>query len=290
MWRGGLAKRAPGGLGLTIQPMSSPIVCKPTPWFLWRALAMLLMFAVFAVLFLFDGKTGYREKNYSYYVWKAVERASEEFTSREGAEDPEAWRQFARGQEIEFPEDRSILPERVEPPMAWPDKLADAEFMAAGQANPKKLLFVPLMDELGVRKKPGEKDYDARKIAEQWVFGAICGVLALGALFVLLRTQSRRLELADGVLKVPGSKPTPVSELNRLDLRKWKTKGLAFAWTGAGDGRKLRIDGLTYGGFKEEQGAPAERLMEALKAGFTGEIVDYEEEEEPAGDDAPAKP
>lgn len=249
---------------------------------------MLLMFAVFAGLFLFDGKTGYREKNYSYYVWKATERATEEFAAREGGEDPEGWREFAASQQVEFPEDRGILPERVPDPMPWPALLGDAEFMSAGMANHRELIFGPVMDEVGLKKKPGEQPYDARKITEQWIFGGLCAVLAAGSLVVLLRTLGRRLELADGVLKAPGSKPVPVAELNRLDLRKWKTKGLAFAWAGEGEGRKLRIDGLTYGGFKEEQGAPAERLMEALKAGFSGEIVDYEDAGDPPGEDAPS--
>ena len=61
-------------------------------------------------------------------------------------------------------------------------------------------------------------------------------------------------------------------DLVRLDLRKWETKGLAFAWAGE---RRLRIDGLTYGGFKKEQDEPAERLMGRLKEKFKGEILEY---------------
>lgn len=69
-----------------------------------------------------------------------------------------------------------------------------------------------------------------------------------------------------------------------MDLRKWDRKGLAFAWTKGGDAseRKIRIDGLTYGGFKKEDGEPAEKLMQAIKAGFSGELIEYEAEEDSA--------
>jgi len=55
---------------------------------------------------------------------------------------------------------------------------------------------------------------------------------------------------------------------------------MAWVSDGAGGERKIRIDGLTYGGFKLEDDEPAENLMRALKAKFSGEIIDYEAEEE----------
>jgi hypothetical protein len=105
----------------------------------------------------------------------------------------------------------------------------------------------------------------------------ICAALSLVALFFLLRTLSRKLVLADGVLYPPGAKPAAVKDLVRLDLRRWPSKGLAFAWAKEGDKeRKIRIDGLTYGGFKAAEGQPAEKLMESVKAGFSGELIEYE--------------
>jgi hypothetical protein len=47
----------------------------------------------------------------------------------------------------------------------------------------------------------------------------------------------------------------------------------------------LRIDGLTYGGFKKEQEEPAEQFMQRIRANFSGEIIEYTavvEEETPA--------
>ena len=74
-----------------------------------------------------------------------------------------------------------------------------------------------------------------------------------------------------------------LSELIRLDLRKWVTKGLAFAYYQTSDGKEgvIRIDGLTYGGFLKEQGEPAEQLMQLLRERFTGELIEYASESEP---------
>lgn len=72
----------------------------------------------------------------------------------------------------------------------------------------------------------------------------------------------------------------------------FETKGLAFAYarTPSGGERKLRIDGLTYGGFKPEQGEPAEQLMRALRENFTGEVIEYVTEPGPAAPGAGAAP
>jgi hypothetical protein len=76
------------------------------------------------------------------------------------------------------------------------------------------------------------------------------------------------------------------ADLKVLDLRKWDTKGLACAdYEGASGKGRLRIDGLTYGGFKKEQEEPAEQFMQRIRANFSGEIIEYTavvEEETPA--------
>ena len=50
----------------------------------------------------------------------------------------------------------------------------------------------------------------------------------------------------------------------------------------------MRIDGLTYGGFRKEDGEPAEKLMERLVANFSGELIDYAEGGDDPADDEPA--
>ena len=56
-------------------------------------------------------------------------------------------------------------------------------------------------------------------------------------------------------------------------------KGIAYATV---NGRKIRMDGMTYGGFDPAAGQPAEALMQALLAQYRGEILEYEQKDEPA--------
>ena len=59
---------------------SEKIICKPTPWFLLRAGLVLLMFSVFSVLFYIDGTTGYRKKNFEFYVNATFKEATSAFS------------------------------------------------------------------------------------------------------------------------------------------------------------------------------------------------------------------
>jgi hypothetical protein len=70
--------------------------------------------------------------------------------------------------------------------------------------------------------------------------------------------------------------------MNSLDLRKWQTKGLAFInYDGQSGKGRIRLDGLTYGGFKKEQSEPAEQLMKHIQARFSGEVISYSSGESP---------
>jgi len=260
--------------------MSEAIVCKPTPWFLLRGVAMVVMFAVFAVLFYRDGSSGYREKNLSYYSRLGVERAIDEFGRRKDGMTPEAWRAFAAEQAFDLPEDRTILPPGTPERISWPGMLGDWELMTEGMQN-ADLVFDRYMEEAELSKSPPEQAYDAGKIREQWIVFWIALAATLVSLFFLLRTLRRRMTLEGDRFGAPGAKPVPIDELVRLDLRKWERKGLAFAWARRPDGgeRKLRIDGLTYGGFRKDRGEPAERLMQALRERFSGELIEYDDGE-----------
>lgn len=277
--------------------MSERIVCKPTPWFLLRAAAMLLMFGVFAVLFFVDGKWGYREKNLSYFVSKAFEQATQEFRLKKDELSPEAWRAFAEKQLIDFVqregEDEKSevvpVPEGTPVPMPWPPVLHDYEAMKASLDQQPGKLFNDYRLQANIKKDAPEKAFPARKITEQWVVFWICLVLTLGAVVVLLRTMGRSIAIDGKALYPAGGGTVPFADMVRLDLRKWDTKGLAFAWakTASGGERKLRIDGLTYGGFKKEQDEPAERLMVRLRENFSGELIEYVIEPAEPGAGAP---
>lgn len=251
------------------------IVCKPTPWFLFRALVMLLMFGVFAVLFYLDGSTGYRKKNEVFYLYKTFQSANNEFNEMNsgGELTPEEWKTHAEKQEVRFPEDSSILPDTLKLPMAWPEILHDYERMKPLQWNK---LWLEYSKERGFPASPSEEPYDARKIGEQWVVFWICLTLAVGAAFILLRTLRRSISADSEGITTQQGRRVPYPDLKKLDLRKWETKGLAFIdYSGTSGTGRIRIDGLTYGGFKKENDEPAERLMSLIRSHFSGEILEY---------------
>jgi hypothetical protein len=255
--------------------LSETIVCKPTPWFLLRGVVMLLMFGTFAVLFYLDGSVGYRKKNEGYYLHKTFQIANDEFAKKNtsGALTADAWKAFAAEQSVRFPEDRSILPAAIQLPMPWPAILCDFERMKPLEWN---ILWREYTKERGLNSSPPEEPYDAQKIKEQWIVFIICSALAVVAAFFLLRTLRRSISVdPEGIITQQG-KRVPYTDLTKIDLRKWETKGLAFIdYDGSSGKGKIRIDGLTYGGFKKENNEPAERLMRQIRSHFSGEITEY---------------
>jgi hypothetical protein len=251
------------------------IVLKPTPWFLLRALVMLLMFGVFSALFYIDGSMGYRKKNEAFYLHKAFQTANGEFSkmNSSGSLTAREWKEFAAKQEVAVPEDRSLLPTTTTLPMPWPEILHDFERMKSLQWN---ILWREYTKERGLNSSPPEEPYSARKIGEQWIVFWICLMLTLLALFFLLRTMRRNISADGESITHQGGKRVLFRDLKTLDLRKWDTKGLAFIdFDGASGKGRVRIDGLTYGGFKKENGEPAEALMRRIREQFSGEIVEY---------------
>jgi hypothetical protein len=261
------------------KPMSERIVCTPTSWFLLRAVVMLLMFGVFSAMFYRDGSTGYREENLAYYLQAAFKKAREDFQAKKDPS-PSEWRTHAGKQTVPFPEDTSVLPAGTQIPMPWPAVLHDAERMKASLAEQESKLFEDYRGEQKIKREAPEKPFDARKIAEQWVVFWICLALFIATLFVLLRTIRRNISVDDEALYPADGGRIPFGDLVRIDLRKWDTKGLAFLWAKRESGeRKVRIDGLTYGGFKKEHGEPAESLMRRVRENFRGEIIEFVSED-----------
>ena len=256
---------------------SETIVCKPTRWFLLRAVVMLVMFGVFAVLFYVDGSTGYRKKNEGFYLKRAFQKANEEFSkmNQSGNLTPEAWKKYAAGQWVDLPPDASLLPAGLSVPLPWPEPLQDFERMKTLQRNPN-LLWREYSKNRGLNEVTPEQPYDARKIKEQWVVFGCCSALCLTIAFFLLRTLRRSIAADAEAVTDQRGRRVPYAQLQTLDLRKWDTKGLAFIdYAGASGGGRLRIDGLTYGGFKKEDGEPAEKLMRLIRLRFSGEVIEY---------------
>lgn len=254
---------------------SETIVCKPTPWFLFRALAIVVMFGVFAVLFYRDGATGYRKKNGIFYLNKTFQRASGDFSkmNASGTLTAAEWGKFAATQAVDFPEDSSVLPANTHLPVPWPAILQDYERMKPLQPN---ILWREYTKERGVNSGPPEEPYSAQAIREQWIVCGICTLLVLVAGFFLIRTVRRSISADGEAITTQTGKRIAFADLKTLDLRKWETKGLAFIDYEDKSGKgKIRIDGLTYGGFKKENDEPAERLMLKIRACFSGEIIEY---------------
>jgi hypothetical protein len=254
---------------------SATLVCRPTSWFLFRALVMLVMFSVFAVMFYLDGSTGYRKKNEGFYLYRAFQAATEEFSrmNAEGTLTADEWQRHAATQTVRFPDDRSLLPAGLQLPMPWPEILHDYQQMKPLQW---KLLWREYSKQRGLDASPKEEPYDARKIKEQWVVCWIWLALASAAAFILLRTLRRSITADDQAITTPQGRRVPYADLKTLDLRTWETKGLAFLdYDGTAGKGRIRIDGLTYGGFKPENGEPAERLMRHIRTRFAGELIEY---------------
>jgi hypothetical protein len=99
----------------------------------------------------------------------------------------------------------------------------------------------------------------------------------------------RSISADDEAISTQQGRRVPFADLKTLDLRKWETKGLAFIdYDGPSGKGRIRIDGLTYGGFKKEQGEPAERLMRRIRSRFSGDVLEYAPVmAEPAPQDGP---
>lgn len=271
--------------------MTSPdtITCRPTPWFLFRAVVMVLMFSVFAVLFYIDGSTGYRKKNENFYLNKTFQTANEDFTkmNSSGSLTAEEWKAYAEKQTVKFPDDRSILPASLTLPMPWPAILQDYEKMKPMQWN---LLWREYTKENGLSASPPKEPYSAQKINEQWVVLWFCAAFAAVAAFILIRTIRRSISVDSEGLTTQQGKKVLFRDMKVLDLRKWETKGLAFIdYQGESGKGRIRVDGLTYGGFKKDQGEPAERLMQQVKDHFSGEIIAYAPQEATESTEAEAE-
>jgi hypothetical protein len=254
---------------------SESILLKPTPWFLLRAAVMVLMFGTFSVLFYIDGSTGYRKKNENFYLHKAFQTANGEFVKMKasGSLTAEEWKAFAEKQSVAVPEDRSVLPATTPSPLPWPAILHDFERMKPEQWN---ILWREYTKGLGLDASPPEEPYTSSQIRDQWVVFWICLVLTIVALYFFARTIRRSISVDGESVTTQTGKRVPFGDLKTLDLRKWETKGLAFIdYNGASGKGRIRIDGLTYGGFKKENDEPAERLMRQIRSRFSGEIIEY---------------
>ena len=208
---------------------SDTVECKPTMWFTGRAVIMALMFLGFGVYFYYDASTGYPQKNLEFFMHKAFVDAGALFDREVGGNgaSPQDWERTVLERTVEFPEGYQVPSGVDRDATPWPDVLADYRLMSA----PGKGWSAAWQSYSGEKRypiKPVDHPYDASKIFEQWVAGSICMVLALVALFFLVRTRGRKMALKEGQVTAAG-RVFRVDDIARLDLRRWKMKGLAIA-------------------------------------------------------------
>ena len=264
--------------------LSSPqdtVVCKPTQWFILRVLAMLVMFSVFAVLFIQDGISGYREKNLQYFLHHTFNQAGTDFQGLQNgdASSEGDWKAFSGKKTCLFPEDAAtVLPKGTDLELPWPAILVEgyAVMKEKGGQNGANKLWEDYTSERGWPSKTEEHPYDAGDIKGQFVAAAVALALITFSLFILIRTLRRTIAADDEALYSQDGRRVLYSDMIRVDKRKWDTKGIALVYyKDGGEEKKIKIDGMVYGQFKEENGAPAERLFSRVMEHFKGEVLEY---------------
>lgn len=255
------------------------IICRATPDTFVRLGIVIAAFLGFAVYFFYDGAVGYRLQNEAICSFKAFAELGAQVSS---CPEPR-WREqraaaplIAARQEggMLFAEDskghRYPLPEDCEATRSCPPEARDYVAMAKGWndcwAAYSKRMHFPI--------KPGEHPHDEGAIREQWIAGGIFTGAGLLLLALAFRTYRRELSLQGDTITAAG-RQFSLADIQLIDLRQWGPgfKGVAYFTV---NGKRVRIDGMTYGGFNKAKGEPAEQFMKAVLARYQGDIIDYE--------------
>ncbi|SHJ39004.1 hypothetical protein SAMN02745181_1941 [Rubritalea squalenifaciens DSM 18772] len=276
------------------------IVCKASSWIKIRAILILAMLAVFAVLFYQDGTTGYKEKNLHFFMNRLFTEQAPQMAS-EGEYTAESWAEFAKGEEVPFEQGesgvvaKSAKGELCPVPdtalgMEWPEELIQGyeKLKDGGASSGPKELWRDYTKRMEWDAEPKEEPYDLDTVNEQFYFSYGSVALFVVVLFFFLRTLSRTMRVTDEAYFAPGGKEIPFTAMKRIDKRKWDTKGVAVIYyDDAGGSKKTKVDGMIYGQFKKEDGEPAEKLFSKILENFKGEVVEYESDD-PVSEEAEA--
>lgn len=230
------------------------------------------MFGGFCLYFLYDWKIGYPQKNVVVANYRAFVQAGQDWTD---VNNRSRWPEFVSEQKIPWGDDLSIYPEGTDFEQTWPEILADEKAM---RGKSDEGLW---KDFAGKNRWDQEIDLiedpkPAYKIREQLYAASICGILTLIALFYYLRTKKRTMVADAETYTAPNGVRIPYEKMTTIDKRKWETKGLAtIRYTDeGGQPASAKIDGMVYGQFREEEGAPAEALFQRVLSNFEGELIE----------------
>lgn len=263
---------------------SSPVVvCRMTRWFLWRALAMLVMLGIFGLLFLKDGLWGYREKNLAYYSHKTFVKAGETFSEMEasGGLNEAVWKEYASTQPFFFPENaKDVLPLNTNRAMSLPPILVNnyALLKDKGGQNGVNVLWKKYSAEHKWNISPEDHPMEEGDIRQQFIAAVVCLLLIAVTLFFLIRTMRRKMALYEDYFLSSTGVKIPFNTMFRVDKRKWDTKGVAWLFYREDEKTcRVRIDGMVYGQFNKKEGELAQKLMDGLLERFKGEVLEYSE-------------
>ncbi len=228
------------------------IVCHTTPWYFRRMGLMFLMVTAFGLWFLKDGLWKYPDEIAIYAEYQVFEERSKAYDQFEAEGRLQDWPAFAaeKGWDEGEPQD-------------WRDYAASRD--------------KPLPEEPEERL-PGKE-------REQLFWAAGMGALALAILVVFLINRPKSLKADATSFTTPDGRRIAFDSVHRVDKRKWKNKGLAYAHYKSDKGAgKATIDDLKFGG--------ADAVLDRLLANFEGELIDRVEppEDEEENGDSDAEP
>ena len=253
---------------------NNTIICRPTRDTFVRFAIVLLAFFGFGLYFFDDGSVGYRKANEVYFSYHAFAKLGAEASNT-----------------LYWPAERATTP-LIEAEQVGADLMVEGKYPLPADCAAAKTTPAEAADHAAMRKswadcwmaysarmhfpvKPAEHAYDTAAIREQWLAGSVCMLISGILVYLILRTRNRTMTLEGDTVTAAGQR-FKVQDITRLDLRQWGKgfKGVAYATV---QGRRIRLDGMTYGGFDPAAGQPAETFMQALLALYNGEILEYEQ-------------
>ncbi|MFT5905821.1 MAG: hypothetical protein ACI9E1_001425 [Cryomorphaceae bacterium] len=268
---------------------SKTIECKPSQWFKTRAIAVGLMLTFFSLWFFKDGYWSYREKNAEVVISQLflgdtedtvdkadfVVKAIDEFNKKEYT--PETWVAFAKDQVVRAPDNKNTMPRDYDYSAKWPQEIINGyEALKKGEQKDMYGLWSKYTSRTGLPIEPNDKIYDEDTIKNQFITCGVCVALLLVSAFLCLRVMSRSMKVTGSGYSPAGGAEIPFTSMRKIDKRKWDSKGLAVIhYEEDGETKKAKVDGMVYGQFKEEDGAPAEALFTQIMENFKGEVIEF---------------
>ena len=256
------------------------ITCKPTRDTFARFGIVLAAFFGFGLYFFYDGSVGYRKANEVYFSYQAFANLGQKVEQSA----PASWKamtssspllptqQTEAGPVIATAEAVFPLPQDCEAARSCPPEAQDYHAMKNGWND----CWIAYTARMHYPARPGEHSYDEGAIREQWYAGGGCMLVSLLIVWLMLRTKGRVLALSGDTVTAAGQQ-FRVGDITQLDLRQWWDKGTKGAAYATVNGRRIKMDGMTYGGFGEK--GTADAFMKALLAQYKGEILEYERDD-----------